>query len=394
MSKKLKLCQRLPVRAACIITLALLLPLPVLASPANSVTGIFGTTAAPEISAITVHVVGDGDPGTGTVVTTLTPQVEYDIKVVVSDQDGIGDLQELKVLFFLDQHVGVNNPPYYGVTSTSERNQGTHSFNYWLGHPNHPHASFLVNWHRDSGVTLVPAYNPTTQGTVSTWQQIVVEGAVPVIPGEVAPEETLTSFEFVFRIKTSKIARHTALDSIRWHIGALIKDEAGFEHYLASLGYQMDFYGEIEKTWIPSYHKIDWGDIPTGIDFSDPKAWAKVQTEIAYRANGNYYQQVKSSQTWTMEGSGHTATLTEDATDANQFALKAAVGGNTLNPADLGSAVLLSENFATLKDNGTATSEIGFEVPYHQNQVFIKLNPVFEKGVYTGVITYGIANRQ
>lgn len=392
MSKKLKLCQRMLVRVACIITLALLLPLPVFASPAGSVTGIFGTTAAPEISAITVHAIGEGAPGTGEIVTTLTPQVEYDIKVVVSDQDGIGDLQELKVLFFFDQHVGVNDPPWIGVTSTSDRNQGTHSFNYWLGHTQHPQTSFRVNWHRDSGVTLVPAYNPTTQGTVSTWQEIVVEDAVPVIPGEVAPE--VISFEFVFRIKISKIARHTALDSTRWHIGALIKDEAGFEHYLANLGYQMDFYGEIEKTWIASHHKIDWGDIPTGIDYSDPKAWAKVQTEIAYRANGNYYQQVKSSPTWEPESGGQAATLSTDAAGTNEFALRAAVGGGAHTPAELAGAVQLGESFTTLKDDGTATSEVGHKVFHYQNTVFIKLNPVFEKNVYTGTITYGIANRQ
>lgn len=359
---------------ALVLAAAVMPAVPAVASNEGLVTGKFGLTAAPEVTTISIHELptGEGAPGTGDPAASLTPQIECDINVTITDSDGIGELDRLVVQLWHDN---------YGTASGTVRNGGIHSFNYWYNQTefDHPEAKAQLIWDRDSNtVTINPAF-----GVNSSWEKIEIVDTVPILPD--TEDFSASSFAFTFRIKIGKIARQTVGDA-KWHVGALVTDKGGMEGYLAQTGLTMNFYGEVKVEWPESYHKVEWGDIPPGIDFDASAARALVQAPIKYLANGNYNQQIKSSDTW--ESGEATAYLSEDAAGANHFSLKA---NSTAN--DYITAVLLGSEMTTLRDNGTATNEQGFSVNDNSNNLYIKLNQDFAKGVFTGAITYGIVNR-
>ena len=104
---------------------------------------------------------------------------------------------------------------------------------------------------------------------------------------------------------------------------------------------------------------------------------------VNYISNGAYDEKVKSSATWTGVPSG-TATLSADAGAANEFALKADDSGT------LTSAVIVDATGVTIDDTGALTEEAGGDVT--TNTLWLKLNATFTKAVYSGTITYIIAD--
>ena len=345
-----------------IFTLLLVFGLTVPVFADGEVTGTFGTTEAPQISSLVVY-----DAGTTDVAASLTPTQQYDVSITVTDADGIGELDNILLRFWYD---------FSG--SGAEYTRGDFDAATMIAN----NARIQFTWNRD---TNTAAMYDGFSGT--TWQ--LVSSTLP--DGAFLDNSENTSFTFVFRVQISKVAVE-AINGNVWQIAALVTDSGEMTAYLhnggGTPGVPCSWYGEIS---VPDSYTVDWGNIPPGIDFSNASAREFVDGVINFKANGNYSKQIKSGTSWTRSGGGDPAVLSNDAGSANTFALKA-----LLAPDDYSTAVGIpaTGDFVSLDDTGTYTLEVGDETFQVMDQnLYIKLNDTFNQGIYSGTLTYGIANR-
>jgi hypothetical protein len=136
----------------------------------------------------------------------------------------------------------------------------------------------------------------------------------------------------------------------------------------------MNWYGEVTVNTA----SFDFGSVDLGSDFGDN---SQTGISVTYICNGNYNQQVKSSNPWS--GSGKSVTLDAESTPgAGEFSLKAD------DTATLGSAVPVSTSYITI-DTGTQTGESGNAES--TNTLWLKLGASGIGNVtYSGTIYYRI----
>ena len=333
---------------------ALLTGSPVFAD--GAITGSFGATTAPVVSGVVVHVAG-----TQQMATTLNPQVSYDVKVTVSDADGIGELDTVVVKLFAD-------------SSTNGSLWTQTDFN---THTGNEQSSVVITWDRGTNTAVL------NQGSGSTWA--LVSSTLPTSL-ELADEDDI-SHVFIYRLTIGKTALETKpTNEYHWHVGALATDSGELTGYDRLEYLTMNWFGEID---VPEGIVIDWGDLPPDTDFSDTIAREAVGQAFTYLTNGSHAYTVKSSTAWNATEGGGTVYLSEDplSDGGDHFALKA------YSSDSLGDAVLFDEdgssvNFAT---SGSGTTESGASL---SNQtLWIKLSDTMTSAkVYSGTITFGIAN--
>ena len=144
----------------------------------------------------------------------------------------------------------------------------------------------------------------------------------------------------------------------------------------------MNWYGEIT---VPA--SVDWGDVPLGLTFENA-AYNPQTASVGYIANGDYYEDIKSSDTWT-GGGGESVTLDASGgnppTDPGKFALMAD------DTANLGDAWVVTPAYKHINASGTITAEEGTTAA---NSLWLSLGteeiiPV----TYSGTIYFQIANR-
>ncbi len=274
-------------------------------------------------------------------VTTMTPQVEYNVKVNITDNDTLNDLSTVKVTLYYDSdgNYSAGEVPTSGNTQTCA----------------------ILTWTNGSGWSIDPS-----AGT--TW--VLVSGSC------VAPTLTDTTGTFEFHFKPGKVATETT-GSARWHIYAKATDSTARTGDNYRAGLNMNWYGEI--TGVSA--SVNFGTVALGS--TDVISGTVSAT---YISNGAYDEQVKSSATWVGQTSGAVLTLnTSGSPGAGEIALKAD-DDSTLE----GAAQVLSASYVTMDDTGTQTSESGDTVPNH---LWLALGssgiPAEE---YQGTIYYRIAD--
>ena len=144
----------------------------------------------------------------------------------------------------------------------------------------------------------------------------------------------------------------------------------------------MNWYGEIT---VPV--SVDWGEVPLGLTFEDV-TYNPETASIKYIANGDYFEDIRSSNNWT--GSGETVTL--DVTGINNpappgmFALKA---DNTDVLAD---AIVVTTLYKHINASGGLTGEDGVTVD--ANSLWLSLGETdIVPVIYSGTIYFQIAER-
>lgn len=341
------------------------------AASEGSVAGHFGIAVAPELEAIEIF-----EAGTSDVPHALSPRQEYDIKVTVTDFDGIDNLNVLTVRMWYDFQGDQDNEA---------------GFDYWL---DTPYARVELIWSRETNsVSLTPMPN-------STWEIVQEHCVLPSL----AELDSETTFTFTFRVGVSRVAHSTATEIAFWRVGAKVQDEGDQADFLlyengGIAGIKMNWYGEIA---VDDGALVDWGNIPAGTNFSDSHSHQRIEYYVRYYANGNYSQQIKAGQVWTMVDGEEAATLTNDASSPNSFALMAGarqnIPGQTLPDVNSAIPVPADGSFVTICSSdftgelGDAMSPSWYFYGKGWNDLFIKVSHEFITGTYTGTLTYGVVN--
>jgi hypothetical protein len=327
---------------------ALLVPAAVFGDTEDTATGTFSNNNVPSITSVILN-----DAAGSTPVITMTPQTAFDVKVLVTDADGLTDLDTIVVKIWYDATGGVPIESEFDAVVAGNA-QTAIIITYTQGTP---------TWE-------------LTEEASSTWDLgTCVEGTA----------DSGTAFEFKFTV--GKVATET-LGGAKWQIAAKVTDDSAESNTWGATSYDTDYsdmvwYGEISGV----SGTVDWGTVNPGMAIAegDPSE-ETLGVTVNYIANGAYDAKVSSSATWTSAGSAADATLDEDGADlaANAFSLKADVD-DTLTDADFVTAAGVTINAAVAQ-----TTEAGNDVT--TNTLWLQLASAFEKDVYSGTITYIIAN--
>lgn len=315
------------------VMLLALVPAVALAVEEDTVGGTFSINAPPSITSVNLwNTSGPAE------VTAMTPQVEFDVRVKVTDADGLTDLDTIVVKIYYDNSVEGTTEAEFDAVAAGDAQ-----------------TAIIITW--TQGGTFV-----LTEETDSSWD---------LGTGVVGTADSATAFQFKFTV--GKVATESfggAADD--WQIAAKVTDDAAQTDWAADAeGSTMAWYGEID---VPTA-TVDWGTINPGMTFAegDPSEEALGVT-VNYISNGAYDEKVKSDAVWTSAGAAPDADLALDGVTnvAQEFALKA-------------------------DDTGTLTSAVvvnaaGVVIDDAANALWLQLNATFEKDVYSGTITYIIAD--
>jgi hypothetical protein len=313
--------------------LAALMPTVALAGDTNDtdqMTGRFTLgNSAPQITSVDLF--GSDNSSNPT---SMDPQVEYIVKVGVTDINGLSDLDTCNVTIF------------YDVDGDSIDNLGSDNY------------SDRVTLHHTEGAlwTITPSD--------STW-------SIPIGSEEV----TLTgnTFVFCFHFKPGECARESA----NWNIVARVQDADGASHELYDgADYAMDFYGRI----VMVDTLVTWSNVTAGMEFNEGNS-KSTDLSVKYIANGNYDRAVTASVDWT----GKSLAIS-GAPNANEFSLMAdddvTYDGDT--------KVVTTNATNCIMGTGTQTDEVGNQVD--TNTLYLALGSPFQNGVFEGIVYFHLRN--
>ena len=321
-----------------VVTLvAMLVPAAVFAAETGTATGTFSNNNLPSIDYVQLwNTSGPAE------VSAMTPQVQYDARVKVTDADGKSDLTTIVVKVWYDADGGTPTSEEFDAISAGDAQ-----------------TAIIITW--TEGVTFV-----LTEETDSTW-----------VLGSCVPPDDLSG-EFQFKFTVGKVATEAATG--KWQIAAKVTDDSSQTDWEAEAAAStMNWYGEISGV----SGTVSWGLVNPGMDFAegDPSEEA-LNVTVKYVSNGAFDEKVKSGN-WAGVPSG-TATLSANATSANEFALKADDTGT------LTSAVVVDATGVAIDETGALTEEVGHDAA--ANALWLKLNATFTKATYSGTITYIIGD--
>jgi len=307
----------------------------------DTLTGTFSVNSPPSITSVTLWNISGPDE-----VAAMTPQVEFDARVKVTDVDGLTDLDTIVVAIWYDSDGGVPTSGEFDAIVAGTGNAQTAIFITWT----------------DGGTFVL------TEETDSSWD---------LGTGVVGTADSATAFQFKFTV--GKVATETAVGL--WQIAAKVTDDSTQSAWAADAeGATMAWYGEV--TIGPG--EVDFGSLTAGTAFAECTPQTVYDTSgVNYIANGAYDEQVKATSSWDA------ATLYTIDTDpgsmpADNFSLKAD------DTAVLGTAVMVDTTGATIDDTGIQTTEDGGDVVI--NTLWIQLASSFTAGDYNGSIYYIIAD--
>jgi len=321
---------------------AMLVPAAIFAAD-DTVTGTFSNNNVPSIDYVQLWDTG----GTPAEATSMTPQVEYDARVKVTDADGKTDLTTIVVKIWYDSDGGTPTEAEFNALSAGDAQ-----------------TAIIITW-TETGDTY-----ELTEESGSTWSL-----------GTCVTPADLTGY-FQFKFTVGKVATECDGTAAKWQIAAKVTDDSSESNTWGATSYDTQgsaivWYGEITVTAT----SVDWGTVNPGMDFAEGDPSEELIGNINYISNGDYDEKVKSSTPWST-----TANLdaTGVCTNANEFALKADDTGT------LSSAVLVDTTGVAIDTTGILTEEAGDTVT--TNSLWLKLASTFTKATYSGTITYTIAN--
>jgi PKD repeat protein len=304
-------------------------------------------TSAPTVDDIEIYATQDclGPP-----VNAMDPQTVYYARVSITYNKNLSFLQTVQVTLFYDSAGTDPNAPTTPDTQTCAILTCT------VGTP--------ATW------TIEP--NNTPPNPLTTWE---------IAPGDcVQPNLNTTSGDWIFAFMPGKVATESNAPA-DWDAQGLATNNNNQSGELYVRNKAMNWYGEIT---VPA--SVDWGEVPLGLTFENA-TYNPETASIKYIANGDYFEDISSSDTWT--GSGETVTL--DVTGGNpppasMFALMAD------NTDVLGSAIVVTPLYKHINASGTITGEDGVTVD--TNSLWLSLGETnIAPVVYSGTIYFQIAER-
>ncbi|MFA5055357.1 MAG: hypothetical protein WC562_04180 [Dehalococcoidia bacterium] len=272
---------------------------------------------------------------------TIIPDVPNTINFSVSDANTLADIESITVYLYYDAD-GVYAEP------TGNESADVHTF-------------VILTWTPEGGWTIEP--------TGTMWE---IDTA-----NCVTPDLGSTSGDFVLSYIPSPVAQESTSGDAEWHIFLVVDDGSTTPVTSYTEDLEMAWYGSVTINTAG----VHWGEVTPGMDFAEGAPSEIADISVTYICNGAYDEQVASTATWA--GNASTATLTADALNANEFALRA--DDNT----DLVSAVTVADTYTAIDDTGSLTEEVGDSVI--TNSVWLKLNATFASDTYAGAIYYQIA---
>jgi hypothetical protein len=323
----------------CVVTLMLaLVPATTFAATEGGATGTFSNNNSPSITYVKLYDTG-GTPGE---TAAMTPQIEYDARVKVTDGDGKADLTTIVVKIYYDADGSTSGTEFDGKAADTQN-------------------CAIITWTQSSGIFSIEPSASTT------WSL----GGTSVEPANL-------DGEFQFKFTVGKVATETT-GSAKWQIAARVTDDSAQTVWAADAdSATMAWYGEIT---VPAA-TVSWGTVNPGMNFAaGTPSEQPLGATITYISNGAYDEKVKSSATWSTVA---TLDVTGVCDDPNEFALKADDSGTFT------SAVLVDTTGAAIDESGTQTPETGDNAA--NNTLWLKLASTFDKGTYSGTITYIIAD--
>ena len=282
-------------------------------------------------------------PTVGTIAispSSMTPQEQWtNITVPVTDGDTLADVNQVNVTVFYD--AAGSDPSAPGTADVQ--------------------TCAILTWTRGGSPvwSLAPA---------STTWQINTGGCSNA-------SDSLTTGNWVFSFKVGKVATYSP-GSDDWDIYAKATDSISQtgNNYLRDV--EMNWYGEITV----GTSTISWGTTTPGC--TDIVQVTPTAVNITYICNGNYAEQIKTSQNWT-SASGNVTLNTTGNPGAGEFSLKAD-DDDTIADA----VQVLSASYTTF-DTGTQTTEAGSAE--NNNHLWLSLGLGIPVDTYSGTIHFGIA---
>jgi hypothetical protein len=215
-------------------------------------------------------------------------------------------------------------------------------------------------------------------GTSTTWE---LHEAGCTHPGSLEAN----SGDWIFAFKPGTVAKENT-GAAMWNVQGYAKNRTdGKNDDLYVRNKNMMWYGDITVNTT----SVDWGPVPLGLTFGGAEN-PETGISVTYIANGDYYENVNSSENWTGETSSEIVAL--DVTGGNppladsQFALK---GNDT---SDNGTYVTVKTSYEHINLLEEMTEEIGNDEP--ANTLWLSLSEAgITPDIYDGEIHYQIENR-
>jgi hypothetical protein len=324
------------------LALMLALTLVPVASPVmaaeGTATGSFAVgNAPPNMQAVELYTY----PNLTDVVTAMTPQVEYYLKVRIHDGNGVDNIVNVTAKIYYDS--AGSNPSESGFTTGNTQNVSILTWN-------------STGWFIDAG-----------SGT--SWA---------IISGNCTKPTTGNTGDWKFAFKPGKVATESTVGD--WDLHGRGTDNASATDGMYCYNKTMNWYGEINLITTT----IGFGTVAAGSNF-DAAGNNVTDINATYIANGDYDEKVAASSPWTGPPNA-TLNVTEGTLDVNEFALKA----NDSNVLATAVLVTISPTYNTTANTGTQTIESGDNV--NTNTQWIKLAATFGEATYNGTLYYQIAN--
>ena len=345
---------KLSIAIALVAVLVLLSPA-AYADTGGTASGSFGAASStPQVTAVNIY--APSDPNcTGSPITDMTPQTEwYYAKVSVTSNSKLKHLETVSATLFYNDGSDPNMPaPGSGDV----------------------HDVAILT------CTVGTATWTSDFGGSSTWD-LNQAGCLPPVSLEA------TSGDWIFAFKPGTVAREN-IGAAMWNVQGYAQNKTDGKHgdrYVRDKN--MMWYGGITVN-TPS---VDWGEAPLGLTFDQDTVNGNPQTDISvkYIANGDYYENVNSSENWTGFASSEIVALDgtggDPPLDDSQFALK----GNDVS--DNTTWVIVQTSYNPIDSTGAMTEESGnTELA---NTLWLSLSAAgITPDRYDGEIHYQIENR-
>jgi hypothetical protein len=330
---------KLSIAITLIAVLSLLLVPAVYAADEKTTTGSFTAQGVdPTVDAIEIYATEacDGSP-----VDAMDPQQDYWVKVTVTAKNKLSQLQSVQATLFYDA-TGTDTAPTTPDT----------------------HTCAIFTWTASTDAFTFDA------GTTTTWDSDPAKCHRPASLSD-------TTGDWRFHFVPGKVAEENTVG--HWAAQGLATRNPSSTGELYVRNKDMNWFGEVTVSGV-----VDWGTVQLGLAYDDDPPNPQVVAHVIYIANGDYSQNIKSTD-WENAGATETVTLNESGTPGaeGEFALKANAG------SDLGDAQVVQKAIFTAIGSGSMTEEGGDDVT--DNNLWLSLSAAgITAEQYSGDIYYQI----
>jgi len=311
--------------------------------------GSFGAASQPPtVTAFEIYT----NAGCTIVANSMTPLTTYYAKATISSPSKLKHLQTVRATIYYDSDSshpvapGAGNPQTCAILSRTV-------------------ADPVLDWTINAGGS-------------TTW------AIVPASCSEPA-NLNVTLGDWIFAFTPGKVAHEAIPATDCWDAQGYTINKSSQSDDLYVYDKAMDWYGEITVNTAG----VDWGSVPLGLTFEGAEN-PETNISVTYLANGDYYEDVNSSENWTGQTYAEIVALDElggnPPSADSEFALK---GNDT---SDNTTAIIVKTTYDHINSTGTITSET--PSPVTTNTLWLSLSAAgITPDTYDGEIHYQIANR-